>query len=361
MKMDFRSSVRHSALVSASVLFGLALAGCGGGGGGSNSVTDTTVSTVAGSAEAGTTDGEGSVARFNNPVNVAGDNVGNVYVCDFDGNRIRRISTAGVVSTLTVQNNFQRPFGITFTPDGRLFVTTDANDSGARDTTTGTLWQIDVSSGAATVVARNLGRPRGIAAMSDTQIVMTDIAQNDVRIINPTTRVITPLAGPTGPRGASGFVNGTGSAARFNSPYGVTVTSTGDIMVADQGNNAIRLITPAGVVSTFAGASGVAGFRNGARNQAQFTAPQDVDIDTRGVIYVSDTGNHRIRRISSGFVTNFAGDGVAGFNDGKGQDARFFGQEGLAVNRSGSLIYVADGTGGTAGASFNRVRRLIGR
>jgi sugar lactone lactonase YvrE len=323
-------------------------------------LTDTTVSTIAGSGDAGTTDGEGSVARFNNPVNVAGDNVGNVYVCDFDGNRIRRISTAGVVSTLTVQNNFQRPFGITFTPDGRLFVTTDANDSGARDTTTGTLWQIDVTSGVATVVARNLGRPRGIAALSNTQIVMTDIAQNDVRIIDPTTRVITPLAGPT-TRGTAGFVNGVGTAARFNSPYGVTVTSTGDILVADQGNNSIRLITPAGVVSTFAGASGVAGFRNGARNQAQFTAPQDVDIDSRGVIYVSDNGNHRIRRISSGFVTSFAGDGVAGFKDGAGKDARFFGQEGLAVNRSGSLIYLADGTGGTTGGSFNRVRRLVGR
>ncbi|RYG69859.1 hypothetical protein EON80_09025, partial [bacterium] len=280
MKVDLRLSAGRFALLGASALLSLTLAGCGGGGSNNSSSTASTAITFAGSGESGSTNGTGAAARFNNPVNVAVNALGNVYVCDFDGNRIRRISSTGVVTTVTSQSNFQRPFGITFTPNGQLYVSTDANDSLERDATTGTLWRVDLSSGVATVVARNLGRPRGLAAVSNTQIVLADITQHDVRIVNPLSGIITPLAGPRTTRGITGFVNGDGSAARFNRPYGPAVLPNGNILVADQGNNSIRLITPSGSVSTFSG-SATAGFRNGALNQALFNAPQDVEVDSR--------------------------------------------------------------------------------
>ncbi len=356
MKIDVPFSLKRGALIGAAGLFAVFLSGCGGGSSNGSSTASSIAATLAGSGESGSADGAGDVARFNNPVNVATDTLGNVYVCDFDGNRIRRINSAGVVSTLTNQANFERPFGITIAPDGRLYVSTDSNDTGGRDATTGTLWQINTSTGAATVVARNLGRPRGLAALSSTQIVLVDLTQNDVRLINPDTKIITPLAGPT-VRGTAGFVNGNGSEVRFNRPYGPAITPSGNILLADQGNNALRLITPGGEVITYAG-NGTAGNTNGTRFVAKFNGPQDVDLDSRGNIYVSDNGNHVIRRIStSGTVSTFAGDGTAGYRDGAGAQARFFGQEGLAVNRTGTTVYVADGTGGDD-VDFNRIRKL---
>lgn len=331
------------------------LSGCGGGSGGGVGVPiSSSARTLAGASASGTTDGALAVARFSNPVNVAVDNVGNVYVCDFDNDRVRKISTAGVVSTLVNQANFQRPFGITLAPDGSLYVQTDANDSGSRDGTTGTVWKVNLAGGGATVVARNLGRPRGLAALSNTQIVLVDLVQDDVRILNPTNGTITPLAGL---RGSSGSANGTGNAARFDRPYGPAITSDKKILLADQNNNCLRLVTQAGVVTTFAG-TGTAGYKDGTTAEAQFSAPEDVDIDTRGFIYVSDVGNHRIRRISpSGKVQTLAGDGVQGYRDGNGLTAEFYGQEGLAVSKDNSKLVVADGNGGD-GSNFNRVRVL---
>jgi sugar lactone lactonase YvrE len=336
------------------VLPGILMGGCSGGSGGPSTSPPATVTTLAGTATAGATDGAASVATFNNPVNVAIDSAGNVFVADFDNNRIRKISTSGQVSTITNQANFQRPFGLAFTPDGRLFATTDADDLGNRDNTTGTLWQINLSGGAATVIARDLGRPRGIVALSNSQIVLVDLTQNDVRLINPATKVITPLAGL---RGAAGFANGTGTLARFNRPYGPAVTLDGNILLADQNNNQLRLVTPAGVVTTFAGST-TPGYRDGDRSLALFNGPQDVDIDSGGNVYVTDNGNHRIRKINpNGIVSTFAGDGTQGFADGEGLQAEFYGQEGLAVRKDGTKVIVADGNNGD-GSNFNRVRSL---
>lgn len=352
-----RSHFWHFGLgLSALAMSGI-IAGCSGGSGGPSSAPPATVTTLAGSATPGATNGAASVATFNNPVNVAIDAAGNIFVADFDNGLIRKISTAGQVSTLTSQANFGRPFGIAFMPDGRLYVTTDTNDTGATDGTTGTLWQINLSSGAATVVARNLGRPRGIVALSNTQLVLVDLTQNDVRIINPATGVTTPLAGL---RGTAGSANGTGTAARFDRPYGPAITPDGNILLADQNNNSLRLVTPAGVVTTFAGST-TAGYRDGGRSQALFNGPEDVDIDAGGNVYVSDVSNHRIRKITpDGNVSTFAGDGVRGFADGDGLRAEFYGQEGLAVRRDGTKVIVADGNNGD-GSNFHRVRSLTVR
>ncbi len=321
------------------------IAGCGGGAGGSGLVAPVPriVTTVA-----------GANAGFANSANVAIDSQVNALVCDFDNNRLARVTPSGVTTTFTQQANFARPFGITITPRGNIFVETDDDDLGVHSPDSGTLWRVNPATGAATVIARDLGRPRGLAALSETQIVLADVTNNDVRLINPISGAITPLAGL---RGTAGFTNGTGAAARFSRPYGPAITAAGNILLADQTNNCIRMITPAGMVTTFAG-DGTSGFRDGPKASARFSTPQDVDIDNRGNVYVADNGNFRIRRIGTdGQVATQAGSGVKGYSDGNATEARFYGMEGLAIDPGSESLLVADGNGGD-GTSFNHLRRL---
>ncbi len=328
------------------------IAGCGGGGQVPGGVRLGQTQTFAGAGATGSADGPVASARFNNPVNVATNAQGDVFICEYDGNRIRRISN-GVVDTIVNQANFKHPFGIVFLPDGRLFVQTDNNDAGAENATSGTIWQVNIAARTATVVARNLGLPRGLAAYDTNQLSLCDFSQSDVRLLDVNTGVITPLAGL---RGTTGFVDGTGTAARFNHPYGAVRLANGNLLVTDLINHALREITPAGVVTTLTG-TGTAGFRDGTLAQAIFNGPQDVDVDSRGFIYVADNFNNRVRRIRNGIVETIAGDGTAGYQEGAGSQARFFGLEGIALSPDGTTLYVADGNGGS-GRDFNRIRSV---
>ena len=157
---------------------------------------------------------------------------------------------------------------------------------------------------------------------------------------------VTTLAGSA----IYGFADGTGTVAQFNSPQAVAVDSFGTVYVADQLNNRIRKITTAGVVTTLAG-SGVAGFADGTGTAAQFNYPSDVAVDSSGTVYVGDTYNHRIRKITTaGVVTTLAGSGVFAYADGTGTAAQFYNPAGVAVDSSGT-VYVAD-------VSNNRIRKI---
>jgi serine/threonine protein kinase, bacterial len=144
-----------------------------------------------------------------------------------------------------------------------------------------------------------------------------------------------------GGSGFDGFVNATGTAAKFNFPYGVAVDGSGNVFVADQVNNVIRKITPAGVVTTFAG-SGAQGHANGAGAAASFVLPVGIAIDSAGNLYVSDTYNHLIRKITpAGFVSTLAGSGSPGWADGVGAAASFRYPNGIAVDATGN-VFVGD-------------------
>jgi DNA-binding beta-propeller fold protein YncE len=198
------------------------------------------------------------------------------------------------------------------------------------------------------------GRPRGLTALPGGGLAVADVYTNLVGSFDPGSETITPLAGVSG---CPGMADGTGSAAKFHRPYGVAALPSGELVVADENNHSIRLVSTSNEVSTLAG-DGVPGSVDGAVDAARFAFPKDVAVDAAGNVYVSDAGNHRIRRITkAGQVETIAGDGVAGFADGAGEAARFFGQEGIAVVPDGSAIYVADGNGGEPGA-YHRVRRI---
>ena len=317
-------------------------------------VTGAGAITLSGGAEGGWVDGPRASALFRNPTNVLLGPDGNVYVADYDNGDVRLVRPNGVTLTFTRQDAFSHPFGMAFAPDGTLYVQTDDDDTALGLADAGTIWRLDRRTGVATVVVRDIGRPRGLAALSDGRLVLVDIAHDVVRLLDPTTRAITDLAGS---RDVPGFADGTGAAARFDHPNDVVVGPGGLLIVADRDNNRLRSVSLAGVVSTYAG-TGVAGSLDGPSGTATFNLPQGLAADTAGNVFVTDTGAYVVRRIApNGAVTTVAGDGTAGFADGAPMQARFFGLEGLDVSADGSSLYVADGNrGGTA--PNPRVRRF---
>ncbi len=174
----------------------------------------------------------------------------------------------------------------------------------------------------------------GIAEDSSGHIYVADAYNHKIRKITPSGEVST-LAGST-----LGFEDGQGSNAKFNNPEGIAVDSLGNIFVADTYNHKIRKITPDGVVSTIAG--GNADFANGQGYDAKFWSPSGLALDSSGNLYVADTGNHKIRKITpKGIVSTLAGGNYQGFSDGIGIHASFWAPTGVAVDTLGN-VYVAD-------------------
>jgi gliding motility-associated-like protein len=146
----------------------------------------------------------------------------------------------------------------------------------------------------------------------------------------------------SGTAGLSGLINSSGSASRFNEPYGITADKNGNLFVADRLNNVIRKINPSGVTTTFAG-SGLAGSSDGTANTASFNEPWAIANDTLGNLYVADTKSYKIRKIDvNGNVTTVAGTGVFGTTNGPVNVSRFGFSSGIAVTKDGNTIYVAD-------------------
>jgi hypothetical protein len=311
----------------------------------------TKVATLAGCDVAGKADGARGVAKFANPTNTLIGPDGTTYVTDFDNGYLRAIDTAGVTRTVIKKAEFNRPFGMANAPGGKLYVETDDNDMGMRSTSTGTLWLVDPAANTATVLARNLGRPRGLAVLGDGKIAMADYQHAVISIFDPANPTAAPVV-LAGTLDMPGYVNDMGGVARFDLPYDIVLLANGDLAVADTGNHRIRRITLAGVVSDFAGA-GTVGNTDGAVATATFDAPQGLAI-SGSTLYVSDVHQHVIRKIEAGQVTTIAGDGTAGWLDGDDpKTAKFYGVEGLDVDAT--RIVIADGNGGNDMA-FNHIR-----
>lgn len=188
--------------------------------------------------------------------------------------------------------------------------------------------------------------PFGISVTEDGTIYVADAGEsNRIRKIAPD-RTVTTFAGSS-----EGFSDGLATAASFNTPSGLALDTDGNLYVADTGNNRIRKITPEGQVSTVAG-DGTAGYRDGPAAQAQFNGPIGVAVDAKGNVYVADTYNDRIRTITSdGQVSTVAGKGTPGYADGERNTALFDTPCSIAVAADGTII-VAD----TGNDSLRRIR-----
>jgi sugar lactone lactonase YvrE len=331
----------------------------GGDGPGSDPVSDgdscasivSRAGTLAGDAQAGFVDGTRCVARFHNPVNVAVDPSGNVFVADFDNGKVRLVTSDGTTSTAIAQQNFARPFAMAFAHDGTLYVTTDNDPNNQHSPMSGSVWKVAPGAMTAQPVAVDIGRPRGLFVLSDGRLVATDYENHVVEIIDPSSGKVSPLAGAWG---SPGFADGAGTAAKFSSPYGIVQRKDGSLVINDWGNQKLRVVTLTGAVTTMAGSS--SGFADGTMSGAMFNHPQGLTIDSSDNLYLTDTDNFRVREISGSTITTIAGDGKGGYVDAADPlQAELYGLEGLAITPDGSKLYVADGTRGDE-LPFNHVR-----
>ncbi|WP_428267590.1 hypothetical protein [Haliangium sp.] len=319
--------------------------------------------TLSGGEQPGVTDGPRGTARFNNPVGVAVGPDGNIYVTDFDNSLVRRVTPDGEVTTLVDRQDFVRPFGITFAPDGTLYVQTDGNDGGGLSATTGTIWEIDTGDGSAQVVARDVGRPRGLAALSDGRLVLVDYSAHYVQLLDPSqaTPAPTPLAGSPG---VPDYADGNGTSARFNRPLGVVVADNDDIYLVDSENHCLRKLTIAGEVTTVTGTPQTPGSADGTLAEAGFNLPYALAQDSAGSLYLSEQGTARIRKLdlTGDAVTTIAGTGTAGYQDAEDPlQAQFFGLEGMDTDGADTYLYITDGNRGEEPPDsfpYHRVRRL---
>jgi serine/threonine protein kinase, bacterial len=188
--------------------------------------------------------------------------------------------------------------------------------------------------------------PAGLAIDSSDTLYVADRTNHSIRKVTPS-GAVTTWAGTF----ATGFVDGQGNDARFYTPFDVAVAKDNTVYVVDSWNNAIRKISPSGYVTTLAG-SGTAGYADGTGAAAQFNGPNGIVVDdTTGNVYVADFNNRRIRKITpSGEVTTFAGSGTAGSVDGPATTAQFRGPTGIDIDETGAL-YVAD-------VSNNQIRKI---
>ncbi len=316
------------------------------------------VTTLAGTAGyIGSADGVGSDARFNLPTGVAVDGSGNIYVADSGNDTIRKISPAGEVATLAglagisgsvnatgSDARFNDPFGVAVDSSGNVYVGDEGNNTIRKVTLAGVVTTLAGSAGVTgsangTGSAARFNAPTGVAVDSSGNVYVADNGNDTIRMITPA-GVVTNLAGLAQQAGSA---NGTNSTARFNTPFGVAVDGSGNVYVADTDNNEIRMITPAGVVTTFAGSSKAFGSVDGTGGAARFYEPYGVAVDGSGNVYVADYFNYEIRKVTPpGGVTTLAGSAaVFGNADATGSAARFDSPYGVATDTNGN-VYVAD-------------------
>ena len=329
------------------------------------------VTTLAGSgAAASSNNATGTLASFNGPQGVATDNVGNVYVADTYNHLIRIISASGAVATLAgsgmaASNNsaigtvasFNTPVGVATDSAGHVYVADTYNHLIRSISTTGSsVGEVTTIAGAgtasyvnATGTLASFSTPHGIATDNAGNLYVADFSNHAIRKITSAasgaaSAVVTTLAGS----GTASNVDAAGTLAGFNYPRGVSVDSAGNVFVGDYNNHTVRKITTSGVVSTFAGKGAGVGSTDGSGADARFNGVIDVATDSFGNVYAADANNYTIRKISaSGLVSTFAGaSGVPGTADGRGSEIRFVSPGGVAIDNNNNL-YVVDNSSGT--------------
>ena len=294
-------------------------------------------------------------ATFNGPAGECYDAAGNLYVTDGAGNKIRKVSPSGVVTTLAGSGtgaetdgsgaaaSFNGPAGICLASDGNLYVTDSTGNKIRKLTLAGVVTTLAGSGTTASTdgsgAAASFYNPWGICQASDGTLTVTDYGSNAVRRVSLSGAVSTLYGVP----GTSGSADTTGRAT-FYSPAASCYDAAGNLYVADQTNNKIRKISPTGVVTTLAG-SGSAGNTDGSGAGATLNCPTGITQASDGNLYVADYVGNTIRKVTlAGAVTTLAGSGSSTETDGTGSGASFKNPYGITQASDGNL-YVTDGGG----------------
>ena len=313
------------------------------------------LSLLAGSGTYSSANGTGAAASFKSITGMVHDSAGNLFVVDDDDHTIRKITPAGVVTTYAgasgiegsdngaaLTARFRFPHGIVIDSAGNLFVSDGSNHTIRKITPAGV---VSTFAGAGvfgntneTGTAAKFNEPLGLAIDAASNIYVADRMNSLIRKITPA-GVVTTVAGTAS---TAGFADATGTAAKFNYPWGVASDASGTLYVADTNNNKIRKITPAGVVSTLAGsATGLGGYADGAGSTAKFNQPIDLRVASSGNVYVADNFNKTIRKITAaGSVSTVVGDAASAATFAEGVLPGVIGNRPQAINiYAGQLFF----------------------
>jgi IPT/TIG domain/NHL repeat len=316
-----------------------------------------TTTNFAGSGNNGYIDGAANIAEFRLATGVARDAAGNLFVADRDNYCIRKITPAGIVTTFAgggtpgfvdgtgTAAKFNLPFGITIDASGNLYVGEINNNAIRKITPAG-------------VVTTLAGNPNGYAGTQDGygssarfnspvglttdaagNVYVADFNNHRIRKVAPD-GFVTTLAGNS--YGLPGFQDGTGSTASFYHPIALAFDPAGNLIIADYFNHAVRKMTPANVVTTIAG-NGTAGTTDGTGSAARFDRPASLAVDNSGTIYICDANNNTIRKITaSGAVSTFVGDASGGNSNGTVTTVSLHYPLGLCADFTNNYLFVAD-------------------
>lgn len=288
--------------------------------------TSGVLSTLAGNGMWGYNDGTGQGVRFCNPSGITLNGSGDIMIADEVNNRIRKLTSAGVVSTYAgstagFQNGslttaqFWAPSDVAIDPTTGDIIVCDMGNCAIRRITTGGIVTTVAGDGRSGYIdgpgaTARFAKPTDIIVDVSGNIYVTDAFNHAIRKIN-TSQVVSTLTG-----GTPGYTNGTLATAQFTGPYGIAMDASKNLFVGDVGNYAIRKIDIGNnSVTTIAGGNGN-GFLDGNAANSQFSTPANFTIDNSGDLLISDIGNSRIRKLASGTVSTLTGNGKLGFQDG---------------------------------------------
>ena len=334
-----------------------------------------TITTVAGTGERGYGgDGGPAVeAQLNYPTGIAVDSEGALYIADRDNHRIRRVDGAGTITTLAgtgergysengspaVEAQLNYPGDVAVDGSGNLYIADTWNrmvrrvDAGGIITTVAGNGGRGFGGGGGPAVRVSLDLPVGVAVDGSGNLYIAESLQHGVHRVD-VSGILTRIAG-TGERGYSGD-GGPATGARLNGPRGVAVDGSGNLYIADRGNDRIRRVDAGGTITTIAG-TGEQGYSGdgGPATGARLNTPRGVAVDGLGAVYIAEWGNHRIRRVDAGgTITTVAGTGEGGYSGdgGPAAGAWLHTPEGVTVDGAGNL-YIAD-------RGNHRIRRVDG-
>ncbi|MBI2889796.1 MAG: hypothetical protein HYY13_03320 [Nitrospirae bacterium] len=322
------------------------------------------ISTVAGTGTGGYSGDGGSAtsAAINQPWAVALDTAGNIYIADRANHRVRKVTTAGTISTVAGNGtagfsgdngaatlaNLNTPSGVALDSSGNLYIADQANHRIRKVDTTGLITTFAGTGTAAysgdggPATSAEINTPQGLAVDTSGKLYIADTSNYRIRMVNGAGN-ITTVAG----NGSAGYTgdNGPATSATLNNPASVALDTAGNFYIADQSNAVIRKVSSASIITTAAG-SGTSGYSGdgGPATSAKLNAPADVAVAPDGTLYIADTSNNRVREVSvGGTIRTAAGTGTAGFSGDGGlpTSAMVNAPRGVATNVSG-FLYIAD-------------------
>jgi sugar lactone lactonase YvrE len=315
--------------------------------------------------------GQATSAKFHLPAGVALDSAGNLFIADSSNARVRKVTPGGVITTAAgngtqgsggdggqaTSAQLSSPVGVAVDTGGNLFIADYVNQRVRKVTPAGVISTIagngtaGFSGDGGPASSAQLNGPWGVAVDSAGNLFIADLVNHCIRKVTAG-GVISTVAG-TGKMGFSGD-GALATSAQLNYPAGVAVDASGNLFIADSGNNRVRKVTPGGVISTVAG-NGLAGFSGDGRQatSAQIYSPTNLAFDAAGNLLISDHNNNRIRMVTpAGVISTIAGNGIPGFSgDGSpATSAQLNFPMGLAVDATGDVLL--------ADYDNNRIRKV---